>query len=152
MCLPCTPGYACPPGSTTPLPCPASTFSTSTSLADLEQCDPCIPGHSCAIGTNQPFPCEPGTFAAAGAEKCSVCGAGTFQDASGSGGCIRCPLGSFCPQGSTQPQPCAAGTAGTVVGLISQEECTNCPVGTHTNSTGMSACDPCVLLHHMSKL
>lgn len=43
----CPPGHYCPTGISSPLPCPAGTFSSSPGLSGAEQCQPCPPGYFC---------------------------------------------------------------------------------------------------------
>jgi len=43
----CPAGHYCPAGISSPLPCPAGTFSSSPGLSGAEQCQPCPPGYFC---------------------------------------------------------------------------------------------------------
>ena len=47
---PCQWGHYCPPQTTRPdqWPCPAGTFTISSSLSDASQCTPCTPGSYCS--------------------------------------------------------------------------------------------------------
>ena len=46
----------------------------------------------------------------AGADQCSACSGGTYQDEEGTTVCKACVAGSYCPEGAAAPLPCPATT------------------------------------------
>lgn len=120
-CSFCSPGYFCPPGSTTPsqissivaagtyydpvangavvLQCPAGTYGTSAGGTSLEDaCFPCPAGYYCLTGAT----------------------AATY---------VVCPSGAYCPDGTSSPSQflCPAGSYFSGTGATSEAECVTCP-------------------------
>ncbi|XP_055369802.1 uncharacterized protein si:ch211-286b4.4 [Betta splendens] len=87
QCLPCPPGYFCPPGA-----------------VDYKA-NPCLLGYVCAMGSTHPEPCPPGTFGklthAKAMSDCRPCPAGTFNHLHGQKACFPCGSSSTSPAGSS---------------------------------------------------
>ncbi|XP_023275672.1 uncharacterized protein LOC111665041 [Seriola lalandi dorsalis] len=87
QCLPCPPGYFCPPGT------------------DNYKSNPCLFGYVCPMASNQPIPCPPGSFGnLTHAEKmgdCHPCPAGTFNHLPAQKACFPCGSSSTSPAGSS---------------------------------------------------
>jgi len=72
---PCEPGYYCPEGTQTPIPCPAGTFSPQARATNEYFCIPCPPGYVCP-GTGNVLPkekCEAGKYCSDGLVQ-NICG------------------------------------------------------------------------------
>ncbi len=65
------------------------------------------------------------------------CSSGTYNGKSAQTKCQHCPKGKYSIVD-------AAATMGPT-------SCVNCPVGTHTNATGMSSCDECPINFYQDK-
>ena len=64
-------------------------------------------------------------------EACTKCVAGTFQDAEGATGCLRCTDGYYCAEGTAAALPCPGGTAKRLgIMMVAKEDCDVCGVGT----------------------
>jgi hypothetical protein len=109
----CSPGYACPAGSTTPtfVQCTSGRYSLGSAAA-CSDCSAgrygaevarsadctlsCPPGSHCPAGSALSIPCPAGRYGSAGGLTSSACTAG-------------CPLGNYCPTGAVGPVSCPAG-------------------------------------------
>ncbi|XP_063762752.1 SCO-spondin isoform X2 [Eleginops maclovinus] len=125
--LPCSAGYVCLGGSSSPMP------------SDSSHGYLCTAGHSCPVGSASEVPCEPGTYSpAAGAAHCIICPKGTMCSSSATHEPSICPAGHFCPAGTALPQPCPLGTFSHQTGVFSLSVCTPCPSGLYCGSYGAS--------------
>jgi hypothetical protein len=119
----CPPGYYCPLGTYSPIPCAAGTFRPSQSGAgagpttysvtgNLQQtCFSCVPGYYCPTkATVVPELCPKGSF----------CLKGSIYD-------TKCPAGYYCPAGSNAPTPCPKGFYCTGASDVYAK----CPFGTY---------------------
>ncbi|GLD57311.1 zonadhesin-like isoform X1 [Lates japonicus] len=86
QCLPCPPGYFCPPGT------------------DYYKSNTCPIGYVCPMGSTEPIPCPPGSYGnLTHAEKmgdCHTCPAGTFNHLPAQRACFPCGSSSTSPAGS----------------------------------------------------
>ncbi|XP_014845642.1 PREDICTED: uncharacterized protein LOC106919650 isoform X3 [Poecilia mexicana] len=86
QCLPCPPGYYCPPGT------------------EDYKAHPCPFGHVCGKGYAQPMSCPPGTFGnrtrAEKLDDCHPCPANTFNHLPAQKACFPCGSSSFSTPGS----------------------------------------------------
>ncbi|XP_076833352.1 uncharacterized protein LOC143478273 [Brachyhypopomus gauderio] len=100
---PCPVGHYCPEGTTSPVPCPASTWSNSSGQQSEDGCQPCPGGFFCATsGLGEPTGlCSEG-FYCVGKAKLPTPTDGTSGD--------MCPEGHYCPRGTSRPVPCNPGT------------------------------------------
>jgi hypothetical protein len=82
---------------------------------------------------------------------CNACTSGKYT-AQKRAQCTLCPAGSYCtsPTGyrtdeSSNPYviPCPVGTYSDSAGLSSLSQCKSCPVGEFSDKTGQSSCDDC---------
>jgi hypothetical protein len=104
----CPEGHYCPEGSSSPVPCPQGTDSTSRGLSSASQCPLCAAGYYCPrtgalLATRQ---CREGYFLSAGHggpeerhQQPRICEAGTYQDDLGQAACKTCPsffIPTFC--------------------------------------------------------
>ena len=115
----CPTGRYCPLGTSVPLPCPSSTYSSITGLSAASQCEPCPLGFWCSAGKAIACPMDTYNDALSADDQgdCTQCPsqAITLQtsakrladckcdadyynadDASGGVRCERCPLGALC--------------------------------------------------------
>ncbi|KAA8594284.1 hypothetical protein FQN60_005118, partial [Etheostoma spectabile] len=87
QCLPCPPGYFCPPGT------------------NHYKSNPCLLGYVCPMGTTQLIPCPPGTFGirihAETMADCHPCPAGTFNHLPAQKACFPCGSSSTSTAGSS---------------------------------------------------
>ena len=120
---PCSPGYYCPEGTTSPTP---SEYV-------------CPNGSYCPGNTSLPITCAAGMFTDYGqASECSLCPSGWYC----LGGHIvdSCPSGYYCPEGTGNNwQPCSIGTYSNSTGLAAVVECQPCPVGHYCNETALTS-------------
>lgn len=175
-CVPCTAGYSCSAiGQTIDTtnacsvghyctqgtefadqnPCPAGTYTDSTSLATIASCSACPLGYYCKIGSDSTrqvlcprghycplstayshqYPCASGTYLwtigndASG--DCQSCTAGRYCERGSSYISGYCSQGANCPSGTTRPDKnlCAAGTFNPFYNSTSSSDCVNCPTG-----------------------
>ncbi|OEH77833.1 hypothetical protein cyc_01966 [Cyclospora cayetanensis] len=127
----CPPGYYCPEGSPTKVPCPAGKYLPASGAWEEQQCQSCPLGQYCAFpGLASPsgycsagFFCEEGSAAPVdptklcaeghycpeGTHTAIPCESGTYQPQKGATICLTCPQGSYCEPGSTAPKTCPAG-------------------------------------------
>ncbi|XP_011927069.1 PREDICTED: SCO-spondin [Cercocebus atys] len=163
----CSPGYACPSGSSSPHApshaCPPGTFSNRRGLSDPSQCEICPEGLACPGGTGgpnwPPIPCSTGHYCPPGTKKPTQfqCPPGTWSNQTGltmSEECVPCPRGWFCVSGARVPSgTCRAGhycprvaspgnrlqAAGTKWGTQFP-----CPAGTYSSQAGNSQLKDCL--------
>ncbi|XP_039940848.1 multiple epidermal growth factor-like domains protein 6 [Hirundo rustica] len=110
----CTPGWFCPPGSTSSKPMFPGNFSGKAAPAP-GSVGLCQAGTFCPAGSSLPLPCPPGWFCASPelAAPSGPCQAGFYctggstipNPRDGAAG-DTCPQGHFCPAGSYSPSPC----------------------------------------------
>mmetsp|Transcript_6632 Transcript_6632/g.24821 ORF Transcript_6632/g.24821 Transcript_6632/m.24821 type:complete len:4721 (-) Transcript_6632:61-14223(-) len=135
----CTPGYYCPEQSVHPTPCPIGTFSPLSGNTAEANCTSCTNGKYCAI---------PGLAAVSG--NCTggyycVQGSDTPMPTNGVQGNV-CPVGHHCPDSSTEPTPCANGT---YTDITTQAQCFECPKGYYcSNAAGTVNPTPCPPGHY----
>nr|KAF6427833.1 hypothetical protein HJG63_008321 [Rousettus aegyptiacus] len=162
--------FVCPVGSSSPHgprpACPAGTFSRTSNLSGLSQCETCPAGLACPPGTGGPngpptacpaghycppgtqwptqFQCPPGTWSdrtgLITGEECTPCPRGWFCVGGAQVPSGTCEAGHYCPQGhSEQGGPCPRGhfcPGGTSLPRP-------CPAGSYNNLTGQASCFPC---------
>ncbi|KAJ4935626.1 hypothetical protein JOQ06_017157 [Pogonophryne albipinna] len=90
---PCQPGFYCPLGSFTPLPCPKGTYGPAADAVSIESCLKCPPQHySPRPGLSASLPCSPvAQQPLSGQDTCICMGEGqTFQT---SDGLCHCTIG-----------------------------------------------------------
>ncbi|XP_041849904.1 uncharacterized protein si:dkey-103g5.4 isoform X3 [Melanotaenia boesemani] len=83
---PCRPGFYCPLGSLTPVPCPKGTFGPTVGAESIESCLKCPPHHYCPRpGLYGPLPCGPlAQQPLSGEDTCTCLGEGqSFQTSDG---------------------------------------------------------------------
>ncbi|KAJ9462455.1 Myosin heavy chain, partial [Diplonema papillatum] len=119
-CLPCSAGYLCPAGGTTPTP------------AGME----CPVGQYCPAGATVALLCPGGTYGnmtngESANQACYDCPAGYYcaEGTAGISDSNRCPEGHYCPEGSADPAPCPAGTYSSSLGATTRAVCLLCPAG-----------------------
>ncbi|EDV28435.1 uncharacterized protein TRIADDRAFT_51343 [Trichoplax adhaerens] len=167
-CLQCDRGFICPEKSSSPrpegtecptggycdglrfYPCPAGTYQPYNQTESIKECVTCPEGYYCegpgdsSYSTVCPigYFCPPGTTFA----HRFPCPGGKFgnetQQTTETAACHACPEGYFCPEGATGGTICPAGyycPGGSFVGTQYA-----CPVGTYSNTTGLS--DPSVCI------
>lgn len=114
-CLPCPPGYFCPPGNSNHCTFNPSIFSISwltlnkigfcfiQTGTDHYKSNPCPLGYVCLMGTTKPMPCPPGFFGnltnAESMSNCHPCPAGTFNHLAAQKACFPCGSSSTSPAG-----------------------------------------------------
>ncbi len=113
---PCSPGYVCPPGSTTPtaVQCPGGRYSPggasncsdcsagrwASEVAQVTDCTSmCPPGTYCLPASAAPAPCPAGRYGSTSELSTSACTA-------------ACDVGRYCPVGAGAPTKCPAGELG----------------------------------------
>lgn len=111
QCLPCPPGYFCPPG-TTSHPTQRAEYCCLTmcvyqSGTGHHNNYSCPLGHVCPLGSSQPAPCPPGSFGnltrAEAKDDCHPCPADTFNHLPAQEACFPCGSSSTSPAGSYLP-------------------------------------------------
>ena len=163
----CPPGHYCEPGSPFPTPCPEGTFTPYAVNVNSSQCKLCTTGKYCEVpglaaptgncsagyycppgqAVSQPlnFICPVGLHCPVGSEIPLQCPSGSYTNITGESECEICPFGYFCLPVSVENTTlafasCPAGyycPSGT--GLDWQP----CPMGTYSNSTGLSNVSEC---------
>nr|XP_047130962.1 uncharacterized protein LOC100202447 isoform X1 [Hydra vulgaris] len=135
-------------------PCPAGKYCNGTGIEALINPPNCSVGFVCVQGSDSPtptgsdnlrgYPCRPGFYCPEGTYKELSCPPGTFQPLPQQGSCLACIAGSmcldynmtkpiscqpgyYCPGG--KPLICPAGTYSGKLGLLSVDDCTDCPAG-----------------------
>ena len=109
----CAAGHYCPLRSEYPTqyPCPAGTFTTSTSLGSESACSQCSEGQWCAEGSpDENTPCPTNFYCLAGTTSPTPCPGGK-KSGPGQSSCDDCGAGHICPQYNSEdnPIPCPAG-------------------------------------------
>lgn len=114
QCLPCPPGYFCPPGtlpttinhSRSQFMCTIFVISCLTrnlTGTDHYRSNSCPLGYVCPLGSTQPIPCPPGSFGnlthAGTMSDCHPCPAGTFNHLPAQKACFPCGSSSTSPAG-----------------------------------------------------
>ena len=153
----CTQGHYCPVGASSPIACPAGTFTDLTNAAAVTDCSACTAGfaceegtggtvkeklncaagHYCPAGTSNPYanPCPAGTYSAntdnSVSSNCTACTAGYYCEEGTTAVILECPTGHYCIAGTqTATQyPCPAGTYNHITKLTASSECFTCPAG-----------------------
>jgi len=115
----CPAGSYCPTGSVYPIPCPPTTYSTTSGASVCTLCP--VTTYSQSVGMSS-------------SDTCLTC---DFQ-------AYVCPAGSYCPTGFIAPTGCPAGTWSSALGASSSSTCTSCLAGTYAANTGSSACTSCL--------
>ncbi|XP_032694159.1 neurogenic locus notch homolog protein 3-like [Lontra canadensis] len=138
-CVLCPIGHHCPePGTATPLPCGAGSFSgtfrEAPGAARVEDCQLCRPGTFCGrTGLAKPQGlCSPGYHCGPGSNTSSPEGL-PFGD--------LCPAGHFCPPGTkdARQKPCPIGTWNVKRGAQDLSWCLPCPPGFFCAAAGQAA-------------
>ena len=110
---PCSAGYVCAPGATTPteVQCPGGKYSLEGALV----CTNCTAGRYSSdvarpVACTQD--CPAGSFCVEGAAVPEPCQAGRFGNTTGltlPACTAKCSVGAYCPLGAVNPTPCPAG-------------------------------------------
>ena len=164
----CPPGHFCVAGTHTPEPCVNGTYSPSTGLKSVSECQPCDGGEACTVpGLTAPNAiCSAGFYCESGAttptptdgitgDVCPVerfcplqtvlpffCDDGFYMNHTQAEYCDQCPAGFYCPNG-TLPVECRQGhfcPPGTGYSVPP------CPEGSFSAQTGLtnkSQCQTC---------
>ncbi|KAG8568304.1 hypothetical protein GDO81_013953 [Engystomops pustulosus] len=105
----CPPGYYCPEGTQSPIPCDSGTYAPFLGNKAPGDCRPCPSGHFCnGLGVSMPALCPVGHYCPPGASFITV-------------------------------YPCPAGTYGPKTGASSISDCETCPAGMYCSSEGLSS-------------
>ncbi|KAF1468207.1 hypothetical protein FQV17_0016064, partial [Megadyptes antipodes antipodes] len=104
----CPPGFYCPEGSESPIPCSPGSFNSNSGKWQSTDCQLCPAGYFCS---------------GSGAHSPELCPAGYF--------CL--PGTNF----STE-HPCPKGTFGPRTGATSESDCEPCPAGMYCSALGLS--------------
>ena len=167
-CRPCSPGYACPAGSTNATavlcfpgkyslagsgsctPCPAGTFGATAGLALASCTAPCVAGRYGAVGglssENCTGPCSAGYSCPPGSltPTASTCPAGRFS-LSGAAVCDLCAAGTY--NGSVaRTAPCTASCPPGSFCVAGSAAPVDCPAGRYGDTSGLqnnSCTDAC---------
>ena len=128
---PCSAGYFCPEGSTSPTgnACPAGTYSTLTSLKASGECLPTTAGYYSNAGSSVMIPCPSGRYSSVTNTKAAG------GDGSVTPYCLECTAGYFCPAASSARTKCGRGFYSAAVASA----CTICPLGTYCSSNTTSS-------------
>ncbi|KAF7241231.1 Signal peptide, CUB and EGF-like domain-containing protein 3 [Varanus komodoensis] len=111
----CPPGFYCPKGTASPVPCAAGSINPHSGKWNATGCKLCPAGYFCS---------RPGKTAPEG-----PCSAGYYcppGQTSATPSSHRCPHGFYCPEGSVIPVACQKGTYQSDEG---KESCDPCPAG-----------------------
>ena len=81
------------------------------------------------ISLEPPTNCSAGTISADGADQCSACTGGTYQDEEGMTECKACVAGSYCPLGAAAELPCPATTYSSATDNAAAADWLHCPAG-----------------------
>ncbi|KAE8591947.1 hypothetical protein XENTR_v10018612 [Xenopus tropicalis] len=98
----CPPGFYCPAGTESPLPCDSGSYAPLSGNKGPKDCQPCPSGHFCnALGVSFPKICPVGHFCPPGASFITIypCPVGTYgpkPGASSKSDCEACPAGMYC--------------------------------------------------------
>lgn len=115
----CPEGHYCTAGTPAPSACPVGTWSNSTGLGSVDECQACRGGYFCDSNA-MIFPggkCDGGFYCDGNAT--------VPNPTDGLTGDV-CPVGHYCPNGTAVPKPCEEGTFMT---NVSAEVCWVCPAG-----------------------
>lgn len=109
----CAAGHYCPIRTeySTQYPCPAGTYTISTSLTAEIGCDECPAGKWCDVGSaDDTTDCPKNFYCPAGTTSPIACPGGQ-KSAAGQSTCVDCGVGHICPQYASEdnPQACPAG-------------------------------------------
>jgi hypothetical protein len=146
-----TPGRYCPLGATssTPLVCPAGSYSSSLGAAACSGCPAGTWGAS--SGTNASSCsglCQPGTTSPPGSTICTSCPVGYFANSSGAGLCTPCPAGTYGSVLGLNTSSCT-GMCTPTPGRYCPDAATSgspllCPEGRFSVTGSFTLCEPCV--------
>jgi hypothetical protein len=171
ICQPCSAGgYSSIQAASACSLCPLGTFGRNGSAftSQILACQECDAGqYASQLGTLLCLDCPVGTWSLAGSSACSPCPDGFYSNIRGANSsslCVVCPQGSYggggtistcvpCPSGSfgienlllppisssIACKQCPAGSYSSSGAL----ECTFCPVGFYSESTGSILCKSC---------
>ncbi|CAK8677709.1 unnamed protein product [Clavelina lepadiformis] len=126
---PCPVGKWCGVGATDSVNCPSGTMRNSTGAASEAECNPCDPGFYC-LYEGQSSPTGP-------------CRCGSYcpgNDSNTSPTQYPCPIGNYCPEQSAKPVPCPAGQ---YQGDQSECSCDSCPPGYYCQDSLNGGQTPC---------
>lgn len=150
----CPAGSYCPSGSSSPVNCPAGTFSQKVGQSSVTTCVLCPSGEYCLnSGTSEYQNCPLNYFCPIGTSDYSSfpCPAGTYGLSTGyytASQCQNCTIGSYCLSGSS-PSACPVGTFNPFEGGTSGTSCLPCELGFACPQTGMFAMTtPCAAGHY----
>ncbi|CUE73353.1 membrane-associated protein, putative [Bodo saltans] len=117
----CPEGYYCLTGTASPTPCPAGTFSNSTGLSAVNQCQNCSSGMYCGVAALRApsGECSAGYYCPGGQTTPTPFG-------------LECLGGKYCPAGTTYPLDCPNGTYVPPT-LTGRATCFSCPAGFFCN-------------------
>jgi hypothetical protein len=159
-CTECPPGTYCGPTSarTSPTPCSAGTYRSSTRGSSALDCTICPEGYICSLQQMiAPVECPPGSYSGPGALSCLTCPAGrycysnatTLTDANATDSLskISCPAGMYCPSGtsiipSLKTHPCPSGGF-CEKGTTTPKPCAPGSYGPLTGYSTQSNCTTC---------
>ena len=155
----CSSGSYCPAGTefADQYPCPAGTYTDSTSLTSVSGCTACPAGSYCKIEStsagqilcprgyycplstsySHEYPCASGTFSwplgNTVSTQCGACTAGYYCTPGASYLSGYCSPGSYCPASTILPDlnPCAAGTFMPYSNATASTDCQACPPGSY---------------------
>ena len=131
---PCSAGYICTGGSSTPTPDSDSTYGY-----------PCPIGHFCLEGALFEVGCPVGEYNPNLAQaSCLECPEGMRCPYNNMTTPLNCLPGHYCPNGTSNAIPCPEGTFTQSENLTSAEECSYCVPGSYCGTTGLTeATGPC---------
>lgn len=130
-CSSCPIGSYCPVGTSSPISCPAGSYSDSTGAVI---CKVCPPGHSCT--SSAATACTNG-YTPGGGVACASCPAGFTCSILVSNSPDVCPIGTYSPLSSNTCTSCPLNEMCTSAGIDS-----TCPAGTYS-PLGSSQCHAC---------
>eukprot|EP00698_Gefionella_okellyi_P024136 TRINITY_DN8434_c0_g1_i1.p1 TRINITY_DN8434_c0_g1~~TRINITY_DN8434_c0_g1_i1.p1 ORF type:complete len:1227 (-),score=207.87 TRINITY_DN8434_c0_g1_i1:66-3644(-) len=161
----CPSGYYCSAGQSSATPCGIGLFNPNTGSSTATACAACTAGYYCPNAANtQATRCPAGSYCLINSALPMLCGAGTYNQNTGSSSvtaCFQCtagyfcgtsgtvtpticPTGHYCPPGSATAVPCAAGSYNTFSGSSSASACRGCPAGGFCaqGANSVTACPP----------
>lgn len=98
----CPAGKYCAKRTTTPVDCPAGTYSAQSGLSLESECEDCPAGYYCTGGGSTPTgQCQAGYYCLGKAKIANPTDTTTGN---------ICPVGHYCPAGTYQPVKCPKGT------------------------------------------
>ena len=142
--LACAAGHYCPVRTELPnqYPCPAGTYTASTSLTASNACTNCPAGKWCDVGSaDATTDCPKNFYCPLGTTSPLPCAAGQYS-AAGASACTNCPVGSICPEyaENENPQVCPEGYFMENAG--SAGPCDLAPEGHYSTGTGAKIACP----------